>query len=163
MHFHTFTFRKAFSRWPSLSGKTPVLLFPFNAFTYYHDYLQFMHKPPICQDLCLKNTPHHAYSLCNRPIYPADARCLFRGRFGISVLSGFPDNHPSWQENFSKLTLSSHVRPETLPEKSNQSLNRYQQNGSRDVWFLRSLANALRLNGARTAVHPCCTVLGTCM
>ena len=115
MHFHTFTFRKAFSRWPSLSGKTPVLLFPFNAFTYYHDYLQFMHKPPICQDLCLKNTPHHAYSLCNRPIYPADARCLFRGRFGISVLSGFPDNHPSWQENFSKLTLSSHVRPETLP------------------------------------------------
>ena len=55
-----------------------------------------------------------------------------------------------------------HVRPEILPAKANQSLNRYQQNGSRDVWFLRPLANALRLNGARTAVHPCCTVLGTC-
>ena len=163
MHFHTFTFRKAFSRWPSLSGKTPVLLFPFNAFTYYHDYLQFMHKPPICQDLCLKNTPHHAYSLCNRPIYPADARFLFRGRFGISVLSGFPDNHPSWQENFSKLTLSSHVRPETLPEKAlSKGCYRYPKRCSRDE--LRSVhrSSAARLLRTAEIKHPCSRFAGTC-
>ena len=55
-----------------------------------------------------------------------------------------------------------HVNRKAVPPKANQSLNRYQQNGSRDVWFLWPLANALRLNGARSTVHPCCTVLGTC-
>ena len=54
---------------------------------------------------------------------PSASSCIghsffFTGRFGISVLSGFPDNHPLWQENFSKLTLQSHARPATLPEKS---------------------------------------------
>ena len=39
-------------------------------------------------------------------------------RFGISVLSGFPDNHPLWQKNFSKLTLLSHIRPTQSLRKS---------------------------------------------
>ena len=79
----------------------------------------------------------------------------FLSTFGFPVKS-------SKQKIFLVWALPSHVRPETLPEKANQSLNRYQQNGSRDVWFLWPLANALRLNGARATVHPCCTVLGTC-
>ena len=46
-------------------------------------------------------------------LFPSDG-CIFFfvGRFGISVLSGFPDNHPLWQKNVSKLTRLSHVKQE---------------------------------------------------
>ena len=103
--------------------------------------------------------------------HPADAgtRLLkyhiffFRGRFGISVLSGFPDNHPLWQKNFPKLTLLSHAVSRIRPAKAlSKGCYRYPKRCSRDE--LRSVHRSSEARLLRTAEikHPCSRFAGTC-
>ena len=109
--------------------------------------------------------PHACFPSGRAHPLPLQAAAFgFSGRFGISVLSGFPDDHPLWQENFSKLALQSHVRPETLPAKAlSKDCYRYPKRCSRDE--LRSVhrSSAARLLRAAEIKHPCSRFAGTCM
>ena len=108
--------------------------------------------------------PHACFPSGRAHPLPLQAAAFgFSGRFGISVLSGFPDDHPLWQENFSKLALQSHVRPEALPAKAlSKDCYRYPKRCSRDE--LRSVhrSSAARLLRAAEIKHPCSRFAGTC-
>ena len=108
--------------------------------------------------------PHACFPSGRAHPLPLQAAAFgFSGRFGISVLSGFPDDHPLWQENFSKLALQSHVRPETLPAKAlSKDCYRYPKRCSRDE--LRSCAPFKRSAFAKgrrnqTSLLPFCRYL----
>ena len=88
---------------------------------------------------------------------------FFHGRFGISVLSGFPDNHPLWQKNFPKLTLLSHAVSRIRPAKAlSKGCYRYPKRCSRDELRFVHRSSEARLLRTAAIKHPCSRFAGTC-